>query len=141
MMANVMSGSIAMHNLTMSQRSATVRAEQIPERFDLSAGQTMHFPEPLLAELERYASQLERSVGWCLWMAWCIASLSAHEQPIDAVPEDRIPAGEMLSAKVVMPLGTWRHLTREAERLDRSKSWLLTRGWVLARERFIEVVR
>lgn len=129
-----------MPEMTSSQRTATVRAERIPERFDLATGQLMHFPEPILAEIEAFSAQLDRSVGWCLWMAWCIATLGSHEAPLERVPASRVPDGPKRGASVVLPLGTWRHVTREAERLDRSKSWLLTRAWLLAKPRFADIV-
>jgi hypothetical protein len=126
--------------LTNEQLNATVRAEAIPERMDLSAGQQLHFPTPVLEEVRRYAATIDRSVGWCLWMAWCLAVL---EEPKGASPlvDTEVPEGDKECENVVMPLGTWRHLTREAERLDRSKSWLLARAWVSARPRMNDAVR
>jgi len=125
--------------LTTSQSRASVRAEQIPERFDLAAGQLLHFPVEVLEELRHYAAELDRSVGWCLWMAWCIASVEMNGDRLDAI--DGVPEGPKIGDEVVMPLGTWRRVTREAERLDRSKSWLLVRAWVAARPRFAEAIR
>ena len=129
-----------MSTFTVEQRSATVRAERIPERFDLSATQTLHFPEGLLDDVKQHADTIERSVGWCLWMAWCIATIGHRDDPIDEVGEERMPNGPKVASDVMMPLGTWRHVTRESERLDRSKSWLLARAWVAARERFVEAI-
>ena len=126
--------------LTTDQLNATVRSDAIPERMDLSAGQTLHFPTPVLEEVRVFASGIDRSVGWCLWMAWCLAVLEDAEGASPLVTTD-LPDGDKEAEQVTMPLGTWRHLTREAERLDRSKSWLLARAWVAARPRMNDAVR
>lgn len=128
-----------MTQLTAEQISATVRADMIPARFDISAAQMLHLPEAVLADVQRYADELERPIGWCLWMAWCIASLSNDELAAQ-LEEMPLAVGTKRAAEVVMPLGTWRHVTRQAERLDRSKSWLLTRAWLLARPQFDDAV-
>ncbi len=128
-----------MSQLTSQQIAATVRADMIPARFDLSAAQTLHLPEDVLADVQRYADELERPIGWCLWMAWCIASLS-NDDLAGQLAEIPRAVGPKRAAEVVMPLGTWRHVTRQAERLDRSKSWLLARAWCLARPRFDDAV-
>jgi len=127
-------------HLTSEQLSAIVRADEIPARMDLSAGQQLHFPASVLAEARRYAATIDRSVGWCLWMAWCLAVL---EEPDGAAALDgvEVPEGDKEAESVVMPLGTWRHVTKEAERLDRSKSWLLSRAWIAARPRMNDAVR
>lgn len=126
-------------HLTSEQLSAIVRADEIPARMDLSAGQRVHFPAPVLAEMRRYAATIDRSVGWCLWMAWCLAV--QQSEGTATLDETDVPDGAKEAENVVMPLGTWRHVTREAERLDRSKSWLLSRAWVAARPRMNDAVR
>lgn len=127
-------------HLTSEQLSAIVRADEIPARMDLSAGQQLHFPASVLTEVRRYAATIDRSVGWCLWMAWCLAVL---EEPkgAETLAEVELPDGDKEAESVVMPLGTWRHVTKEAERLDRSKSWLLSRAWVAARPRMNDAIR
>ncbi|MCA9624475.1 MAG: hypothetical protein KC731_35875 [Myxococcales bacterium] len=120
-------------SLTSDQLNATVRADAIPTRMDLSAGQRLHLPEEVLHDVEAFAESLDRSVGWCLWMAWCTAVVEAGDAA--SLAHEEVPEGERLATEVVMPLGTWRHVTEEAERLDRSKSWLLCRAWLAARDR------
>lgn len=121
---------------TSVEHQVIVRSDQIPERFDVTAGQTMFLPEPVLTDLRAYAERLDRSVGWCLWMAWCMVSLEMGEAVLANMASDPMLDGAKHVAEVDLPLGTWRHLTRMAERLDRSKSWLLARAWLLARPRF-----
>jgi hypothetical protein len=123
--------------LSSHQLNATVRAAAIPQRMDLSAGQLLHFPLPLLTEVRHFAAEIDRSVGWCLWMAWCLAVLE-HAEGASPLVDTEVPDGEKIPEQVTMPLGTWRHVTREAERLDRSKSWLLARAWVAARPRMAD---
>lgn len=127
-------------HLTSEQLSAIVRADEIPARMDLSAGQQIHLPASVLAEVRRYAATIDRSVGWCLWMAWCLA-VADEPNGAGALIDVDVPDGDKEAESVVLPLGTWRHVTKEAERLDRSKSWLLSRAWISARPRMNDAVR
>jgi len=99
----------------------------------------LFLPTPLLRDVERYALRLNRTVSWCLRMAWCLASSREHQQ-IDKV-HARLLAGRKRAVKVTLPLGTWIDLTFESEQNDRSQSWLLQRAWVNARKRFLRAAR
>jgi hypothetical protein len=115
---------------------SAVRAARIPARTDASDVQVLHFPAALLGDIRDKAAQLKRSTDWCLHTAWCVAAaeLECHGA-IDAVKDAELLSGTMVKLEVELPLLTWRHLTEEAERLDRSKSWLLQRAWLIARPR------
>jgi hypothetical protein len=101
--------------------------------------QVLHFPAALLADIEDKAAQLGRSIDWCLHTAWCVAAaeLECHGA-IDRVGDTELLSGKAVPHEVELPLLTWRHLTEEAERLDRSKSWLLQRAWLIARPRLVD---
>jgi hypothetical protein len=118
---------------------SAVRASRIPARTDASDVQVLHFPKALLDDIRDKAEQLGRSTDWCLHTAWCVAAaeLECHGA-IDRVSDVELLAGKMAKLEVELPLLTWRHLTEEAERLDRSKSWLLQRAWLIARPRLVD---
>jgi hypothetical protein len=121
---------------TDTQNLSMVRAELIPARADHSEAQTLHFPRSLARDLEQVARRVGRSTDWCLSTAWRIAE-SADDEMLSYLGDRRMLRGEKKPLRVELPLSTWRHLTAEAEYLDRSKSWLLQRAWVLARDRVI----
>jgi predicted transcriptional regulator len=123
------------------ERHAVVRSDRISERFDQTAGQTLHFPKAIIDDVQQFAERLDRSVGWCMWMAWCLASLRMDEETLAELQQDERLVGPKQAERIELPLGTWRHLTRQAERLDRSKSWLVARAWIIARPRFLSAVR
>lgn len=119
---------------------STVRAERIPPRADERDTQTLHFPAVLLADVQATAGRLRRSVSWCLHTAWCVAAAELEcTGGIEEVRDSALLGGDMARHRVELPLLTWRHLTEESERLDRSKSWLLQRAWLIARVRLADV--
>ncbi len=113
-----------------------VRSERIASKHDIEAAQIVHLPAVAAAELRGYADELERSEGWCLWMAWCLATVEIGHGDLERLCDESVPGGDRVAVRAVMPLGTWRHVTRAAEQLDRSKSWLLARAWARARAHF-----
>jgi hypothetical protein len=119
---------------TSCQGLSTVRAEQIPAFSDQTERQMLHFPALLARDIESVAKRLGRSIHWCLAAAWRIAE-SSDDALLSYAGDHRMLRGTKRSLAVELPLLTWRHLTAEAEYLDRSKSWLLQRAWVLARDR------
>ena len=123
------------------ERQAVVRSDRISERFDQTAGQTLHFPKAIIDDVQQFAARLDRSLGWCMWMAWCLASLRMDEATLAELQEDERLGGLKQAERIELPLGTWRHLTRQSERLDRSKSWLMARACLIARPRFLSAVR
>ena len=124
-----MSQSLIMHPVA-------VRSERIAPNHDQEAEQTVHLPASTAAELAQHAAELERGVGWCLWMAWCLATVDVGHDGLERLCHEQVPQESMTAVRVAMPLGTWRHVTRTAEDLDRSKSWLLARAWARARSQF-----
>ena len=121
---------------SLSTHHVAVRSERIPPNHDQEAAQTVHLPASTANELERLAAELERGIGWCLWMAWCLATVDVGHDGLERLCDEPVPPEEMVAVRVAMPLGTWRHVTRTAEELDRSKSWLLARAWARARDQF-----
>ena len=111
-----------------------VRAERIPARSDRSEAQTLHFPSSLMRDLEAVSRSIGRSIHWCLAAAWRIAE-STDDELLSYAGDRRMLRGPKEAFRVELSLSTWRHLTAEAEYLDRSKSWLLQRAWLLARDR------
>ena len=90
----------------------------------------------MLRDIEDKAAQLGRDPGWCIHTAWCVATadFEAHGG-CNIGDEAGVLNGKKKPLRVELALLTWRHITQEAERLDRSKSWLLQRAWLIARSR------
>lgn len=109
-----------------------VRASKIPALDDTTEAQMLHFPSHLLRDLERHAKRIGKSVDWCLDEAWRIAEQSAR---LEAVKNARLLGGRATRQRVELPIRVWRHVTAEAEHLDRSKSWLMQRAWLIARKK------
>jgi len=118
---------------THSPSLSMVRAEQIPARSDRSEAQTLHFPSSLMRDLEAVSQSIGHSIHWCLAAAWRIAE-STDDELLSYTGDRRMLRGPKEAVRVELSLSTWRHLTAEAEHLDRSKSWLLQRAWLLARD-------
>ena len=115
---------------------SAVRAEAIPAREDETDAQVIHLPEAMLAEIEARADELGRSIDWCVSTAWCVAAADFETHGgADVADLGSLLGGKMKRRRVELALLTWRHITQEAERLDRSKSWMLQRAWLIARER------
>ena len=92
----------------------------------------VHVPTPMLRDMQKQAQRLDRSVSWCVRMAWNMAaadirSWSAH----DPTPQSRLLKGRKRSESMTMPPTTWSELTVEAARLDRSRSWLVQQAWLV----------
>ncbi len=119
-----------------SNRRSAQRAEAIPARDDETEAQVIHLPAAMIAEMEACAEDLGRSVDWCVSTAWCVATADfERDGGTRASDEGGLLGGKMSRRRIALPLLTWRHITQEAERLDRSKSWLLQRAWLIARGR------
>ena len=106
------------------------------------AAQVLHFPIPMIRDMETYAAKVDKSVSWCIRMAWSIACAELADGSSHAkVQADRMLRGDKQRLRVELPLSTWFHVVLEAERLDRSRSWLLQRAWMLARPRLLNAMR
>src|SRR5690606_6247300 len=66
--------------------------------------QVVSLPTPILRDIEHHAARLERSVSWCLRMAW---SLAGDLEAEPAAPK-RLRGGRHRGVRVVMPLTAWR---------------------------------
>jgi hypothetical protein len=111
-------------------------SHRIEPRTDLHACCVLHLPTPMLRELERYAARLDRDVSYCLRMAWSIAGGEVDAPETDAMAsESRLMAGKRRPVSIELSLSCWMHVTLEAERLDRSRSWIIQRAWLAARHR------
>jgi uncharacterized small protein (TIGR04563 family) len=104
--------------------------------------QMLHFPTSMMRDMEKYAAKLERSVSWCVRMAWSIACGDlADGHGHEKVQGHRMLKGRKEPMRIELPLSTWLHIALEAERLDRSRSWMLQRTWMMARPRFLTALR
>ncbi len=98
----------------------------------------VHLPTPLLADLEQHAQRLGKQVSWCLRMAWNLASPQLSDpHALRSVALDPLLEGPKQVHTVSLPVAAWLQVALEAERLDRSRSWLLQRVWLLARPRIV----
>ena len=102
----------------------------------------VHVPTPMLRDMQKQAKRLDQSVSWCVRMAWNMASpdirrWSAH----DPTPQSRLLRGRKRAEAMSMPSNMWFELSREAARLDRSRSWLVQQAWLLARPELLGAMR
>ncbi len=121
---------------------AVLGSHNIEAHTDVSAAQTLHIPTPMLREMEKYAARLNRNVSWCARMAWSIACADiGDDRAHQSAKGSRLLSGRKRPTVIELPLSTWLHLTLEAERLDRSRSWMVQRAWLMARSRFLDALR
>lgn len=107
-----------------------------------NASQVLHFPTPILRDMEKYATKLDKSASWCVRMCWSIACGELTEQAtLQDLRGHRMLKGRKHPVIIELPLSTWLHIALEAERLDRSRSWLLQRSWLIARPRFLSALK
>ncbi len=98
----------------------------------------VHFPTPMLRDLDRHAQQLGKGVSWCLRMAWNMAADQLGEvRALQRLAGHQLLAGKKTTRLIELPVALWLSVALEAERLDRSRSWLLQRAWLLARSHFV----
>lgn len=103
---------------------------------------TLQIPTPMLRDLERCAERVGQSVSWCLCTAWTIAAEAIAQDGDGGLPrEHHLLKGRRRPTSVELPFSTWRTLTLETERLDRSRSWLLQRAWLVARPEVLATTR
>jgi hypothetical protein len=103
------------------------------------ASQVLHFPEALLDDLEQLAVRNGQDVSWCLHNAWSlVASELDDERNLHHLEASRLLVGPKRSCRIELPLGAWLSISLETERLDRSRSWLMQRVWLLARPLLVE---
>ncbi len=123
-------------------RQPLLGSHRIEPRADVSATHVLHVPTPMLRDMERHAEKLGRDVSYCARMAWSIAGTEVTEpETTEVARASRLMAGRKRRVSIQLPLSTWHHLTAEAERLDRSRSWLLQRAWLAARPRLRDAAR
>ena len=60
---------------TTAEKSFVDPYELNVHELDTSDERVVELPHRLLADVRRHASRMDRSVGWCLWMAWCLATV------------------------------------------------------------------
>ena len=113
----------------------SVPSESTPDP-NRTASQVLHFPTPMLADIRRYADHVDQPLSWCIRTAWSIACADIGNQgQNESIKESPLLGGAKRRQRVELPLSIWRHLTFEAERLDRSRSWMLQRAWLIGRAR------
>jgi uncharacterized small protein (TIGR04563 family) len=128
--------------VTTTHTQALLGSQRIPITARRSAEQTLHFPTPMLRDIERQARRLDEGIGHCLRLAWNLASSEIGDTDAqDGVGDSRLLQGRKRPQPVELPLITWHDVTVEAERQDRSRSWMLQRAWLLARRRLLAALR
>ena len=132
----------------MDQAPQSERWVRLAKTHDLATlgnqvtAQRLHFPTPMLREMEKWSEKLGQSVSWCARMAWSIAACDLEEEgQFDELSGHRLLKGKKHPERIELPLTCWFDLTLECERLDRSKSWMLQRAWLIARPRFMQAMR
>ena len=100
----------------------------------------VHVPTVLLRDMQLQASRLERSVSWCVALAWTLCAEDVRSWRSDDPTEpSRLLQGRKRPETMTIPSSTWRQLANESARLDRSPSWLVQQAWVAARPKVREV--
>ena len=123
-------------------REPVLGSHSIESRTDVSATQTLHVPTPMLRDMEKHAAKIGRDVSFCARMAWSIACAEiASPESAELVKDSRLMTGNKRPIDIELPMSTWLHVTVEAERLDRSRSWLMQRAWIVARDRILAALR
>lgn len=124
------------------ERTAVLGSHTIAPKPDVCAALVLHVPTPMLRDMERHAEKIGRSVSYCARMAWSIGGGAvAQTETVDAAKRSRLMSGRKRPVNIELPMSTWLHLTLEAERLDRSRSWLLQRSWLAARDSMMSAAR
>lgn len=101
---------------------------------DPAVPQVLHFPTPMLREIEREANRRGQTMSDCILEAWVVASLDIGKlRSSTPTATDTLLAGRRAPHKTELPSVVWRDIDRQAWRLDRSKSWILQQAWVAAR--------
>jgi len=128
--------------VTTAKNNGVLGSHTITLTATRSAGQTLHFPTPMLRDIEKQARRLDQGVGHCLRLAWNLATTEiGDEETQRELGQNRLLKGRKRPQRVELPLITWHDVTVEAERQDRSRSWILQRAWLLARRRLMAALR
>jgi hypothetical protein len=96
----------------------------------------------MLRDMQNQASRLDRSVSWCVALAWTLAAEEVRAwRADDATETSRLLKGRKRPETMTMSGSTWRQLASESARLDRSPSWLVQQTWLAARTKVLEAGR
>lgn len=112
------------------------------ERIVSPMTRVVHVPTPMLRDMQKQASRLDRSVSWCVALAWTLAADDVRSwRADDATESSRLLQGRKRPETMTIPGSTWRQLADESARLDRSASWLVQQTWLAARPKVLEAGR
>lgn len=99
----------------------------------------VHVPTAMLHDMQQQASRLERSVSWCVALAWTLAAEEVRSwRADDRTAPSRLLEGWKRPETLTVPTSTWTQLATESARLDRSTSWLVQQTWIAARPKVLE---
>ncbi len=102
---------------------------------DRRAEQVLHLPTPMVRDIETHAFRMGCTMSQCLERAWTIAGTDLGMDSCAEVSASRLLRGRKVPQRVELSFHSWHDVALVAERMDRSRSWLLQRAWVLARPR------
>jgi uncharacterized small protein (TIGR04563 family) len=112
------------------------------ERIVSPMTRVVHVPTPMLRDMQNQAGRLDRSVSWCVALAWTLAADEVRGWRADDVTgTSRLLQGRKRPETMTIPGSTWRQLADESARLDRSPSWLVQQTWLAARPKVLEAGR
>ena len=124
--------------MSLSTAQPILGSHHITPHPNVFASQVIHVPHPMLHEIEVFANSVERSVSACIEQAWLLAGKQAGTQTTHETARlSPLTEGVSRTVSIELSMSTWLELTLEAERLDRSRSWLLRRAWLAARRRIL----
>jgi len=112
------------------------------ERISSPLTRVVHVPTPMLRDMQKQASRLDRSVSWCVSLAWTLAAEEVRAWRADDPTEtSQLLKGSKRQETMTVPASTWRQLANESARLDRSPSWLVQQTWLAARPKVLEAAQ
>lgn len=105
--------------------------------------QSLYWPEAMLVEMQQHGARLDKSLSWCAQKAWLLSrdqlrsqSAQASDTQAEATWARYETTGEGPTNKtrqaVVFPADMLSEIQKEAQRRDRSLSWLMQRAWCIA---------
>lgn len=111
--------------------------------------QALYFEERMLQAVKEEGARLDRSLSWCIQRAWKISRNAFDKFPsavegaeeLPASPEldaamaalrSAYPGGDKRKQTLYFPEAMLEEIKTHAERMDRSRSWVVALAWSLA---------
>ncbi|GAC1575099.1 MAG: hypothetical protein NVS3B20_06760 [Polyangiales bacterium] len=107
--------------------------------------QSLYWPEPMLREMGEQGNRLHKNLSWCAQRAWTLSRHQLRALPLLAEPAHAHATYLSRYASVhengktnkrrqtlLFPVAMLEEIKEEAQRQDRSLSWIMQQAWFLA---------